>query len=119
MGDRVFEFTSWEDNLPHDYKHRKNTEFFCELPYDIQDDLIAWFNTTPDEYEEEALTELYTEGKFNAWNCPKCGIRVYLGEPDDWEDYQGVMQADYTSYPGNSCIYTPEYLKSLCDGCRY
>ena len=51
-----------------------------DLPGQVQEDLIAWFNEAnfnprfPEDEEEEAkaerLVSLYTGGRFKAWNCP-------------------------------------------------
>ena len=89
-----------------------------ELPSQAQEDLIHWYNTSePNGQDRRRLAELYSEGKFHAWNCPSCGERVYWGEPDDWNQFQGVCQADFTSYPGSSNV-SPWLISRQCDSCR-
>ena len=84
-----------------------------------QKDLLTWFNVGEPTYEDkERLALLSQNGGFEAWDCPDCGDRVYEGTPTSWANFQGVMQVDYTSYPGNKEKYTPKYLKRMCDDCR-
>jgi hypothetical protein len=81
-------------------------------------DLRAWLNTEPTPEDNKQLAKLLLDGKFRAWDCPRCGARVYEGQPDDWQDFQGALQVDYTSYPGVIGKYSEEDLLSLCDCCR-
>lgn len=92
---------------------------FNDLPNRIKVDLLYWFNqrdVSPDE--EQMLYELYKEGRFKSWDCPKCGDRCCYGEPENWDNFQGVSGCDYVSYPGDSDVFTPAFLHSLCDTCR-
>lgn len=92
---------------------------FSKLEDQTKKDLIDWLNhLEPTREEMWELARLYNEGKFSAWDCPECNDRVFFGTPDNWEDYQGVMQADYVSYPGNNKKYQEKYLQQLCDDCR-
>jgi len=90
-----------------------------ELDGQDQEDLLAWFNVRePGAEDKERLAKLLADGLFEAWDCPECGERVYRGEPKDWGHFQGVLQVDYTSYPGNTEKYNEEYLLKMCDHCR-
>ncbi len=92
-----------------------------DLPEHVKNDLIAWYNLRPEDLcpsDKNKLTALYDKGLFHAWDCPQCGERVYEGEPEQWDGFQGVCQVDYTSYPGDSDVFQPEYIKRLCDACR-
>lgn len=90
-----------------------------KLPDQVKEDLENWFNSTEITYAEKTeLARLYFSGRFHAWNCHRCGERVYYGEPLDWSKFQGVLQADYSSYPGDDEVYQPDYLAKLCDECR-
>ena len=81
------------------------------LPNQVKEDLETWFNCTEISYAEKTeLARLYLTRRFHAWNCPQCGERVYFAEPTNWSMFQGVLQADYSSYPGEN--------HRLCDGCR-
>lgn len=87
---------------------------FSNLDEQTRQDLIEWLNVrVPDGADKRRLAALYNGGGFRAWDCPNCGERVFLGEPDDWRHFQGVSQADYTSYPAiNSATM------AWCDHCR-
>lgn len=75
------------------------------------EDLIEWLNVTePDGGDLVRLEALAKEHNFEAWDCPTCCERVYFGRPDDWAHFQGVLQADYTSYPAGHV--------AQCDECR-
>lgn len=79
-------------------------------------DLIEWYNTREEDLDQEDLDRLFTlveSGQFRAWDCPSCGERCYLGEPDDWGDFQGVRTVDYVSYPVRS-----RRTHDQCDHCR-
>jgi len=78
------------------------------------EDLTEWFNQTHLDGEDLVRLEaLAKEHKFQAWNCPSCGERVYYGKPDDWDHFQGVRNADYTSSPAGHVSHV-----SQCDTCR-
>lgn len=93
---------------------------WADLPEQAQRDLQDWFYIRPqyvDDDDLESLANLYYAGKFHAWNCPTCGERVFWGSPDDWGNFQGVRQADFTSYPGSDT--TSDWVRSRqCDHCR-
>lgn len=92
---------------------------FAALPEQAQEDLITWFNVSkPDSDDLKSLAALFNAGRFHAWNCPKCGERCYFGDPEDWGEFQGVMEVDYTSYPGDETVYAVSFLRLLCDTCR-
>ena len=92
---------------------------FKSLDHQTQHDLLEWFNVRePSSLDKMKLAELAEQGLFEAWDCPKCGDRVYRGQPRNWNNYQGVLQVDYTSYPGAPERHTLEYLESMCDHCR-
>ena len=89
------------------------------LPEQEKDDLLNWFNSTkPSQDDKRKLSALYHAGKFHAWDCPSCGERVYWGDPDEWDDFQGVRQADFTSYPGCDEYFHPRLIAQQCDSCR-
>ena len=92
-----------------------------ELTHQQQQDLLEWYNVREediDDADRRRLSELIDKGQFQAWNCPECEERCYLGTPDDWDDFQGVSQVDYVSYPGDAEKYRPEYILQMCDHCR-
>ena len=90
-----------------------------ELSEQTQKDLLTWYNVSvADEEDKKILAELYNHARFRAWDCPECGERVYCGESGDWYDFQGVLQQDFTSYPGNTEKYKDSWLRQLCDNCR-
>ena len=93
---------------------------WVELDYQVQKDLVEWFNVRADDVDSQdrkRLARLYESGNFHAWDCPSCGERVYCGTPDDWSHFQGVLQVDYASFPGPEHV-TPEHRVQLCDLCR-
>ena len=91
---------------------------WSELSVQVKHDLEQWYNSRPDKEEKEMLAELFLAGRFWAWNCPVCGDRVYWGDPEDWDDYQGVCQADYVSYSGIVEKGSKETMVQCCDNCR-
>ena len=91
---------------------------FDNLLYEVQIDLLEWFNIRePSDEDKQMLLGLYKAGKFKAWDCPGCTERVYKGEPDSYDNFQGVLNQDF-SYFGNRNKYTEEYNLALCDNCR-
>lgn len=94
-------------------------DFDC-LSTQEQLDLRTWYSVvSPDANDLQLLYDLFAAFKFSAWDCPECGTeRVYQGDPDDWNNFQGAAQQDFTSYPGDATKYTPEYLSKMCDHCR-
>lgn len=75
------------------------------------DDLLAWLNIAePNDMDIQRVCDLHASGLFESWECPTCGIRVYIGHPEEWGAFQGVRQADYASYPLGS--------RWQCDHCR-
>jgi len=92
---------------------------FDDLDIEIQRDLLEWYNLVNVSREEkEMLAKLYNDGRFASWDCPECKCRVYVGDPEDWDDFQGVLQRDMISYPGYQEKYTYDYLMKMCDDCR-
>lgn len=102
-------------------KRSKSVVRWSDLDSQVRDDLLEWFNVVqPDAVDKRRLAALFHAGKFHAWNCPECEDRVFWGEPDAWDHFQGVRQADYMSYPGESHD-SPEEARceaQLCDDCR-
>lgn len=79
----------------------------------LTQDLLEWYNSTGFDIEDlQRLRDLALERKFRAWDCDNCGARVYEGMPDDWSHFQGVLQIDLVSYPGNG------ENAGWCDHCR-
>lgn len=109
----------YEIPLDSEYQCIENDiKTFNELPMVVQNDLLEWFNSTKVTVKEKKLLiKLYCDGKFKAWYCPKCGDRVFRGEPDCWNNFQGILNQDF-SYFGDEDKYTPEYIEALCDSCR-
>lgn len=92
---------------------------FDDLPDQLQTDLTDWYNRAElDDDDKRIPTDLYARGRFHAWNCPTCGERVQKGDPEEWGDFQGVCQPDYTSYPGDADVYTADHILRQCDSCR-
>lgn len=94
---------------------------WADLSDQQQDDLTEWYNIRPEDMDDEdrqRLADLAGAGRFRAWNCAECGDRVRQGAPEDWGNFQGVQQPDFTSYPGDGERHTPEYLSWMCDSCR-
>lgn len=76
-------------------------------------DLIDWYNIMPESLDLDdlcSLGKLAEQGRFSSWDCPTCGDRCFMGDPEDWGGFQGVCQQDYTSYPAGS--------RKQCDSCR-
>lgn len=79
-------------------------------------DLIEWYNVREEDLDLEDLDRMFTlaeDNKFQAWDCPTCEARCYMGEPDDWGNFQGVNNNDYVSYPVRSRSTFDQ-----CDCCR-
>ena len=92
---------------------------WVELPEQAQADLLEWFNCSkPDSEDKMRLADLFSAGKFHAWDCPTCGDRVYHGEPEDWDHFQGVREADHMSYPGMPEVFALELIEKQCNDCR-
>lgn len=89
---------------------------------EIQKHLIEWYNVSEEDLTDEDyenLTILYEKGQFEHWECPLCGAHVYVGSPDNWDNFQGVLNADFCSYPiSDNSRYNEEFSKRLCDYCR-
>lgn len=96
-----------------------SAETFDDLPDTVKKDLTRWFNVRNLDNSEDKtrLLELYQEGKFQAWDCPKCNDRVYKGNPDSYNNFQGVLNQDF-SFFGNRDKYTEDYIEQMCDTCR-
>jgi len=100
------------------YTNDRDEESFDELETQIQDDLIEWFNVAdPDEDDKKQLFELYQERLFWAWDCPGCNDRVFRGDPDSYDNFQGVRNQNF-SYFGDRDKYTENFIEALCDSCR-
>ena len=96
-----------------------NYEKFEDLPTEVQDDLIKWYNSSkPTDDEKENLKLMYNAGLFESWDCPECGSRCLMSITSDINMLQGALQPDMLSYPGNDEKYTQEYNLKLCDHCR-
>lgn len=106
-------------DTPWPYDNIQLAETFADLPEEVQEDLLTWNNVRKEDDPEqlERLRLLYVRGKFQAWDCPKCGVRVFEDRPDSWDLFQGTLNQDFC-YFGNRDKYTQEYLGALCDSCR-
>ncbi len=92
-----------------------------ELPDHVQEDLLEWFNIAREAIDDDdraRLARLFDSGEFFAWDCAMCGTRCQHAYPDDWSWCQGVCEQDYTSFPGDSELFTPEMLAAMCNSCR-
>ena len=97
------------------------TKKWRDIPQDAQLALEYWYNVSKDQWDHtdyKLLVRLYFTGRFQYWNCPECGNLVTYGDPTNWDNFQGVMQPDHTSYPGNAEKYALEYIEKMCDNCR-
>ena len=105
--------------LDYDYSNpNTDVKTFQQLSQQVQDDLTAWYNVCePDTTDKQRLFRLYMQGEFEAWDCPECGERVYRGNPESYDNFQGVRNQDF-SFFGNSDKYTADYIESMCDNCR-
>ena len=84
-----------------------------DIPIKSMRDLMAWFNRTGlSDRDRQLLASLYSQRRFKAWDCPRCGDRVYRGNPLDWSEFGGVLQVDYTSYPAKKGTV------KWCNSCR-
>lgn len=93
-----------------------NVGHFSQLDEQTQTDLIAWYNVVPEQVDDEdkaLLLELFNNGQFEAWHCPKCGERCYNGQPENWDNFQGVDNVDHCSYPS-----VRDETAKWCDDCR-
>jgi hypothetical protein len=90
------------------------------LKSDVQADLLVWFNSAaPDRSDLRMLEKLYRDGRFWAWDCPTCGERCYWADPENPEEFQGVIQQDYVSHPVlRRWFYSPLTYSMQCDTCR-
>lgn len=95
-----------EDRQPREWKR---------LSAETQEALIEWYNRraeniTPEDLDR--LADLRLAKRFRYWNCPTCHELVMEGNPEQWDDFQGVDQNDRTSYPGKGAS------DKRCDTCR-
>lgn len=99
-----------------------DTRTWDDLTSQEQEDLTDWNHSEPDDEDRARLVALLDRGDFAAWNCPLCENRVYFADLDDddaeWDHFQGVLQADFCSYPGDLTIWTEDFNSRLCDNCR-
>ncbi len=109
----------YEPTYDYYYEHIDTTsEAFDDLPNVVKEDLVDWFNcSAPGHEDKKSLLNLYQGNNFISWDCPFCGSRVYKGSPDDWGNFQGTRNQDF-SYFGDNDIFTEEFLSSLCNSCR-
>ena len=79
----------------------------------IATDLIGFYNMVEESLDIQdlhLLADLQNGGRFQSWECPTCGERVYQATPEDWDYFQGCYNPDYVSFP--------EGHKRQCDDCR-
>jgi hypothetical protein len=92
---------------------------WSKLPAGARRDLRHWYNRRQLTAEDkQRLAELYRSGRFQAWDCPDCGERVYFGTPEEGSQLSG-RNADYTSYPGRPEKYSEAHIRRQCDCCRF
>lgn len=94
---------------------------WAEVTEQDREDLINWYNIREEDLnsaDKQRLARLLWAGRFKAWDCPQCGERCYEGDPTNWDHFQGVLQVDFSSFPGNAEKYQPEFLSRMCDDCR-
>ena len=108
---------NWTEDKNYGYGYNYDVDTFDELPEQIQNDLIEWFNSEPDKDDKRRLLKLYVDDNFHAWDCDKCGARVFDGQPYDWEYFQGIQNRDFCFF-GDRDKYQHDYLDALCDNCR-
>ena len=110
----------FKDDIEYQSLDLDSYESFSDLPSQIQQDLIDWYNLQyTNEEEKKLLFDLFKRGNFQAWTCPSdgCDERVFEGTPDDWGNFQGTRNQDF-SYFGNSEKYTEDFIAAQCDSCR-
>ncbi len=91
------------------------------LDADLREALVEWYNIREidiDDEDREALVGLVDAGRFWFWDCPMCDEPCAHGDPEDWDNFQGVNGQDWISYPGDSGFFNIEVLAAMCDGCR-
>jgi len=105
------------------YENIEPVDFFNQLPEEVQNDLIEWYNVKKLDFtDKQRLVRLYNKGCFEAWNCPQCKkTRVFNGDVDraemSLEHFQGILNQNW-SYFGSKEKYTEAYLEAMCDNCR-
>jgi len=111
--------TFLESRIPYEYNFFSDFDSFEDMPDWMQEDLKSFMNVSPiDSGDEKTLYNLYQTGTFSAWDCPECGERCYKGDPNDWNDFQGALIQDFSSFPGNHIKFTSHYLEAMCNSCR-
>ena len=92
---------------------------FNQLPEQTKEDLKDWMNLRDlEESDKILLADLFNAGDFSAWDCPECGTCVFHGDPENWDDFQGVDNQDFATYSGDAEKYQTAYLEKCCDSCR-
>ncbi|HPA48195.1 MAG TPA: hypothetical protein PK395_20695 [bacterium] len=91
-------------------------EAWENLDYETQDDLLLWYNQTEVGPEDmERLADLHNEGQFHAFGCGWCQKRVVEGQPDDWSNFQGVLQMESIGQLCEECASKYLSLKAFAE----
>jgi len=102
----------------YDGAPEKKAKSWKDLPDAVQEDLRMWFNSADlTKHDKVILFRLYKSGQFRAWDCPGCGDRVYEGNPRNYDEFQGVLNQDF-SFFGDYNKHTQKYITACCDSCR-
>ena len=87
-----------------------------KIDKNIQDYLVEWYNVVdPDNEDKELLAELHLEGRFRAWDCPECGARCLVGDPNNWDNFQGAWQSETLGDLCMDCASTYLRLKEYAE----
>lgn len=72
-----------------------NPAAWIEIDDDTQAALIEWYNIREEDLDADdlkRLASLYHDGKFEYGECTECGEKWCDGRPDDWGNFQGIME---------------------------
>jgi len=87
-----------------------------DIPEEDREPLCYWYNRSPLDVGDRArLTALYRNGKFAHWYCPECGDDIYVGHPDDWRHFQGVLQSEHLGRLCGTCAGLYQRLKEYAE----
>ena len=91
----------------------------CEaIPTEDAAAIIRWFNTRIQDLDQEdarLLISLFEDGRFTHFQCGHCNAEVNHGDPECWDEFQGVMQDEYLGGLCGECASLYIALKELAD----
>jgi len=71
---------------------------------------VEWYNAT--QLDIDDVVRL-ANVRFRVITCPRCNNRISFGEPENWDEFQGVLQGEY----GLAIINNKEV--EFCSECYY